>query len=427
MHILLDLDGTLVKTTASKYDDIKYGRNRCFSLDEIPIVEGAREFVEAAKKRGHSVTIVSDSHDAYVGPVSEKIFDAPWLALADKPNTAKLRSYLERRFGFPSSAIAEEFLVVGDTGLNIQLARGLSIPSVLLLPGPGDIPYDPYYDGLASWARLCMEGATYNCRSFRELLRVIETPAKHRLVLEDKQGNAAVRMFTARNLNDGYTLIRCIGRQQQGPCDAYGAIERYYKFGSEDRTENFLGEVVRDVSRYLNDEVMAHDAIRWDIITCVADKATTKPPRKMAKLLHELNVDLQKNELFVWSPEVTGSIRQEKHRAGRMGFIKRFVRLESEIDLRGKSVIVVDDQFTTGATAMSHVDMLLEAGVRNVLFLALFYLTNEVPVEKSCPRCGKIARIKYRKRDGSPFYNCVPPEYNGNGCGWMGNITNVRN
>lgn len=110
---------------------------------------------------------------------------------------------------------------------------------------------------------------------------------------------------------------------------------------------------------------MAHDFIRWDMITCVADKATTKPPRKMAKLLHALEVALPKEELFVWSPDVTGSIRQEKKRAGRMDFIKRFVCLESALDLKGKNIIVVDDQYTTGATAMSHVDMLLE-GIRPV-------------------------------------------------------------
>ncbi len=95
------------------------------------------------------------------------------------------------------------------------------------------------------------------------------------------------------------------------------------------------------------------------------------------------------------------------------------MRLESDADLKGKNVIVIDDQYTTSATAMSHVDMLLEAGVRNILFVALFYLTEEVPIEKVCPQRGKIARVKYRKRDGAPFYSCVKPEYNGNGCGWM--------
>ena len=77
MHILLDLDGTLVDTNASRYDGIKYGRDRSFSLNDIPVIAGAREFTEAVKSRGHSVTIVSDSHGAYVGAVSENIFGTP--------------------------------------------------------------------------------------------------------------------------------------------------------------------------------------------------------------------------------------------------------------------------------------------------------------------------------------------------------------
>jgi phosphoglycolate phosphatase-like HAD superfamily hydrolase len=423
----LDLDGTLVDTNADRYDSIKHGRDRSFSLCDIPIISGAREFVEAVKHYGHSVTIVSDSHKAYVGPVAEKIFGVPWLALADKPNTARLRAYLEESFGFPSNAVAEEFLLVGDTRLDVQLARGLSIPSALLFRGVDDVPPNPFYNAESSWARHCMEGATYTCRSFQELLSVIHSPAKHRLVLEDPAGTAAARIFKGANCNDGHTLVRALGRQQQGPCDAYGAIGRYYKFGSLDRTEGFLAGVARDLSRYLRDEVMVHDLVRWDMITCVADKATTKPPRKMANLLHALDVDLPKEELFAWSPHVAGSIRQEKTRAGRMEFIKRFARLECHADLTGKSVVVVDDQYTTGATAMSHVNMLLEAGAKNILFVALFYLTKEVPIEKLCPQCGKTTRIKHRKRDGAPFYNCVPPDYNGTGCGWMGNIAYAGN
>jgi phosphoglycolate phosphatase-like HAD superfamily hydrolase len=99
------------------------------------------------------VTIVSDSHGAYVGAVSENIFGTPWLALADKPNTAKLRGCRGGNFGFPCRSVAEEFLLVGDTRLDIQLARGLAIPSVLLFRGTDDVPHDPYHNEEASWER----------------------------------------------------------------------------------------------------------------------------------------------------------------------------------------------------------------------------------------------------------------------------------
>ena len=135
MHVLLDLDGTLVDTDKEAFNDIKFGRDRGFALSAIPSIRGAEAFVNALRDRGHSVTIVSDSHDAYVGPVAENRFRVPWLALSDKPNTAKLRAYLKEVFGFPGKVAAEEFLFVGDTKLDVQLARGLSIPSAMLSLG----------------------------------------------------------------------------------------------------------------------------------------------------------------------------------------------------------------------------------------------------------------------------------------------------
>ena len=139
MYVLLDLDGTLVDTNASKFDDIKFGRHRNFALSDIPIAPGALDFVAEIKRRGHSVAVVSDSHAAYVGPVSDKVFESPWLALADKPNTARLRAFLESKFGFPRHSLPEEFLLVGDTRLDIQAARGLSLPSALIFRGTDDV------------------------------------------------------------------------------------------------------------------------------------------------------------------------------------------------------------------------------------------------------------------------------------------------
>ena len=298
-------------------------------------------------------------------------------------------------------------MFVGDTFLDIQLARGLGIPSLLIVRRTNNSKD-------AGQERRSKMGSTYNCGSFDEILKVIKSPDIHRLVLEDRMGTAAARIYTDRNINNGYTLIRGLGRQQQGPCDAYGAIGKYYKFGNENRTEGFLGEVAHDVSRYLH-KVIAYKSIRWDMITCVADKAMTKPLRKMAKLLYALEVDLPKKEFFVWPPGFTGSIRQEKTRTDRMRLIEQFVHLESDANLEGKNVIVIDDQYTTGATAASHIGMLRKKGVQNILFIVLFYLTDKVSPEKICPKCGNIVQIKYHKRDGTPFYNCLPPDYNGTG------------
>jgi hypothetical protein len=59
--------------------------------------------------------------------------------------------------------------------------------------------------------------------------------------------------------------------------------------------------------------------------------------------------------------------------------------------------------------------------VKNILFIALFYLI--LPIEsKICPNCGQPMKIKIQRENGNRFYSCVPPQYNGNGCGHTENI-----
>ena len=79
-------------------------------------------------------------------------------------------------------------------------------------------------------------------------------------------------------------------------------------------------------------------------------------------------------------------------------------------ELNGKSVIVVDDQFTSSATANEISLQLRNKGVKNILFVALFYLI--LPVHtRVCPKCGQKMRISIRKSDGNKFYNCATPQY----------------
>lgn len=42
--------------------------------------------------------------------------------------------------------------------------------------------------------------------------------------------------------------------------------------------------------------------------------------------------------------------------------------------------------------------------------------------DKICPRCGKPLVIKTNRRKGSKFYSCQPPQFGGDGCGYIENI-----
>ena len=95
---------------------------------------------------------------------------------------------------------------------------------------------------------------------------------------------------------------------------------------------------------------------------------------------------------------------------------------QSQISLKDKSIIVLDDQLTTGATAWHVIRKLKEKGVRNVLFIAMFQMILPVHNNVICPHCGKPMLIKMRRSDGHKFYSCTPPEYRGEGCGYIQDI-----
>ena len=119
---------------------------------------------------------------------------------------------------------------------------------------------------------------------------------------------------------------------------------------------------------------------------------------------------------------IKGSIRDQKHYKERREFVLENVFIKSDTDIKDKSVIVIDDQFTTGGTAFAIRNMLRDKGVKNILFVTLFYLITNVASEKICPRCQKRMAIKIRRSDGNKFLSCTPPEYGGSGCGFATNL-----
>jgi len=420
MKILIDLDGTLTHTNDIAFNEIKYGRNQTFQTSEIPVIEDAKNFIERLKALGHTIIIVSDSHHAYVNRLAKEVFCVDHLSLADKPNTSKLNEFLRKNFDFREGS-EKDYLLVGDSKLDIYLARALGIASVLL-------DFSALEEGnvralYRARATRIKYGSTYYCKSYEEVIGVVENPITQLLTLEHKSGGQTVRFLNERNKNGGLTMFRGLARQSQGLCDTHGALKRYYAFQNQNRSEAFLQDISRDVSRYISELVSKNSkAHPWDYITCVADKTTTRPPRKMEAFLDALDVPTEKVNLFSWSDKVSGSIRQHKDTSSRYKFVDEFVSVISDVDLKGKNVIVLDDQYTTGATADCLSAKLIDAGARSILFVALFYLADDVGPDVKCPRCGKDAKIKLRKSDGGRFYSCPPPEYGGSGCGWMKNL-----
>lgn len=52
----------------------------------------------------------------------------------------------------------------------------------------------------------------------------------------------------------------------------------------------------------------------------------------------------------------------------------------------------------------------------------LFYITLQVSDEKMCPICGKQMLLKTNRKKGAKFHTCLPPQFKGDGCGYIENI-----
>ncbi|MFV0211416.1 hypothetical protein OBK22_06350 [Empedobacter falsenii] len=73
MYILLDLDGTLTDTAHPKFKNYKDGLQE-FSSAEIPVINGAVNFIKTLRNLNHKLFIVSDSHPKYVKKIANEIF-----------------------------------------------------------------------------------------------------------------------------------------------------------------------------------------------------------------------------------------------------------------------------------------------------------------------------------------------------------------
>lgn len=421
MIIFLDLDGTLTDTAHENFKSFKDGLKET-DINNIPVFNGAKKFILNIINAGHIPIILSDSHPKYVNKIAQQIFQIPAISLTDKPNVEKTLNYLNAN---PEISLLFEdknnFIIVGDSWLDIEIGRRLNIRTVLTNFYKASTIEER--DGIGQdWKPIKM-GPTYYAKNYEELFNIIQNPIGNLLAIEaifQNQNSSKAVKFLHRKYSDGFATFRCLSRQEDGECDKFARADKYYQIDNPNRSFDLLNSLAKATSNYLS-EVAHFQKFRWDYFTYVSDKKTTTPPNKMKEIFDLVNSPFSKIKLFEWNENVTGKLRNQPNYEARRTFIANNLHITDDIELKDKNVIVLDDQFTSSATANEICSQLRNKGVKRILFIALFYLILPV-VSKICPRCGKPLKIKIRKNDGNRFYSCLPPQYGGLGCGYTENI-----
>lgn len=442
MLILIDLDGTILRSIHPTWKPYKDGQDNYRIdnyLDKLPFFSGAKEFLQKQKEIGNTVLIVSDSHPKYVEPIC-KYIECDCVSLADKPNKVKLSSYLDAHPNYKGMVESEDCVFIGDTVLDIELGRRMGIPTIWILPYIVTEEIKNKKDKVGDEMASLKMGPTYAVKSFAEIQQILENPINNLYAIESSfaggESSRAIKYSQNRFIDGSYAALRCLARQESGVCDKYARADKYYLIANPNRPIELMMNLAKGVSSYLNQPAVANQG--WDYITYLTDKQTTVPRNKMKEIFDMIETQIPKVQLLKWADTVNGSLRCRSLYDERREFLEQYLSVDAadvkgqrlfqkadddRLNINGKNIVVIDDQLTTSATAWYIIHKLKAKGAQNILFIALFQMTLPVESDVLCPNCGKPMQIKIRRSDGHKFYSCTPPQYRGDGCGYIINIS----
>ena len=362
------------------------------------------------------------------------------MSLADKPNKIQLSSFFDTHPNYKEMVESGDGVFIGDTALDIELGRRIGIPTIWILPYIVTEEIKNEKDKVGDEMASLKMGPTYAVKSFAEIQQILDDPINNLYAIESSfaggESSRAIKYSQNKFTDGSYAALRCLARQESGVCDKYARADKYYLIANPNRPVELMMNLARGVNSYLNQPEVANQG--WDYITYLTDKQTTVPRNKMKELFYMIETQIPKVQLLKWSETVSGSLRSRNLYNERREFLEQYLSVDAadvkeqglfqkedddRLNINGKNIVVIDDQLTTSATAWYVIHQLKAKGAKNILFIALFQMALPVESDVWCPRCGKPMQIKIRRSDGYKFYSCTPPQYRGDGCGYIMNIS----
>ena len=339
MLIFLDLDGTLVNTVHPSWKPYKDGRQD-FSVAQIPLFAGVKEFIASRKAKGDFLVIVSDSHPRYVNPISEML-GVEALSLTDKPNNKKILEFLDSHPQYKQMVAEGNCLMVGDTKLDIELGRRIGALTCWILPYLITKDIKDERDGIGDEMASKKMGPTFTVRTFAKIEEIIDFPLNNLYSIESSfaggQSLKAIRFSDNKYKDGSYACIRCLARQEQGECDKYARADKYYLMSNPNRTDELLQKLANGISSFINQPAVQEQG--WNYFTYLTDKASTVPTNKMKAIFDLVQTSIPKIELLKWNDNTQGSLRNRNLYNERKAFLEQFLTVsvpkEKVIDLFG--------------------------------------------------------------------------------------------
>ncbi|MGF2735367.1 HAD-IIIA family hydrolase [Marinobacter sp. DUT-1] len=170
---------------------------------------------------------------------------------------------------------------------------------------------------------------------------------------------------------------------------------------------DLIVKVVESLPQY----AFGSDESYFDVVTVIPAKKEKNPRlenflkriQRKSKSRSEFIPDIFEFERGARSLKTLGGKEKRSEELSRNFRIKK----KHEERLSGKTVLVLDDIITTGATFTAAFDLLQRVGVSAALGACLAKTVSIQEHQKTCPKCSRVMRVSKNGKTGIHFYSCT--------------------